>query len=222
MANPMIPLLLTVAVVGTGGAYYYYKMYCPDVMVRDDDGDCVCPDTHFLDPDDDQNCVALSTTEAPACTGTLVNGVYVYDKDGDALTTVLGDESKDVQIDCLLCKACSQDQADDGRCLRCQPAATQTTWRATDDVGEDELDHAAWITDYHDNNHGTTTPLPTYAWKVATEYESTSEAENYRAEHIVAPEHTPMDYKPTTGPLIRDASTEVSTYTGWGISRNHC
>lgn len=214
MASPVIPLIVTLSVVGSAGAYYYYNIHCPDIMERDDEGECVCPEGYYVDPDDDQKCVAHPTTEAPACTGVLVDGVYVYDADGDAID--LSDDATEVQIDCLLCNACAQDQADDGRCLRCQPITTQDTWRDEDSV----LTHEDWIEDYHTNNNGTTTPISSdYAWSEASAYDSgDSEAESYRADEVseVKPNHSPLTYNPTSGPVIQDNQTGVSTHTGWG------
>jgi len=209
-----VPLIATVGVVGAGAAYYYYQMYCPDAnMSRDDAGDCVCAEGYYLDPEDDQKCVSISVTEATECKGILLNGVYVYDANGDDLTTILADETKDVQIDCLLCSACEggSKQAQDGRCLRCQPAATQAEWRIDDallhgesysEVPTTETDVEGWIPNYELGQAAKTTPAnplsADYEWTLVTETDSSA------AEEVVGPQYTPYTYAPQEGFMISD------------------
>jgi len=214
-----VPLIATVGVVGAGAAYYYYNMYCPDAnMSRNDDGDCECGDGYYLDPDDDQKCVALSTSEATDCKGVVVNGVYVYDADGDDLTDILADETKDVQIDCLLCNACegSSKQAQDGRCLRCQPAATQAEWRESDALSHGtsysevpttppEDDPTGWIPNYELAEAAKATPAnplsADYEWTLVTETATSA------AEGVVGPLYTPYQYAPQQGFMKSDPSS---------------
>jgi hypothetical protein len=213
-----VPLIATVGVVGAGAAYYYYQMYCPDAnMSRDDAGDCICAEGYYLDPEDDQKCVSLSVTEATECKGVLVNGVYVYDADGDDLTDILADETEDAQIDCLLCNACegSSKQAQDGRCLRCQPAATQAEWRESDALSHGESysevpttapsdDPSGWIPNYELAQAAKATPAnplsADYEWTLVTET-SANDAEE------VGPQYTPFQYAPTTGFTTTDPSS---------------
>jgi len=215
MAN-MVPLIATLAVVGASGAYYYYNIHCPDTnMERNDDGDCVCGDGYYLDPEDDTKCVALPTTEASECKGVLVNGVYIYDPDGDDLTDKLTDDVTKVQLDCLLCKACGTDQADDGRCLECQDSASRTTWKDTT---------ADWKDKYHWDNKNTSTPISKdYSWGADEDYSeptestSSSDAEDYTTPKVVPPLYTPLAYNPQGSPVITDSRTGVPTREGWGL-----
>ena len=212
MANAMIPLVATIAVVGGLGAYYFYNIHCPDAnMERNDDGDCVCGDGYYSDPADDTKCKALTTTEASECKGVLVNGVYIYDPDGADLTDKLGDDVTSIQIDCLLCKACATAQADDGRCLECLGSADRTTWKDT--TGD-------WLDQYHYDNNNTSTPISAdYTWADTEDYEEpeVQEAEDYTTQQVVPPLFTPLQYSPDTGPVVTDTRTGVPTREGWGL-----
>ena len=213
----MVPLIATVGVVGVGAAVYYFQFYCPDAaMERNDDGDCVCGEGYYLDPDDDGKCIALPSTEATECKGVLVNGVYIYDAGGDDLTTILEDESKDIQIDCLLCNACegSSKQAQDGRCLRCKPASIQQEYRDGDDgfmhgtssgtgaAGSGGEEGQGWIQDYELEEAAKTTPAnpisADYTWTVETVDDNA--AENY--ESHVGPLYTPYTNTTSTSGYI--------------------
>lgn len=211
----MVPIIATLAIVGASGAYYYYNIHCPDTnMERNDDGDCVCGEGYYLDPDDDTVCVALPTTEASECKGVLVNGVYIYDPDGEDLTDKFGDDITSMQIDCLLCKACSKDQADDGRCLECQDSASRTTWKDT--TGD-------WKDQYHWDNKNTSTPISKdYSWGADDDYSEpdpvdAQDAEDYTTPKVVPPLYTPLTYTPQTAPCITDSRTGVPTREGWGL-----
>jgi hypothetical protein len=192
------PLIATIGVIGLGMGYYYTKIHCPDSNMERVDGECTCMEGYYADPDDENSCVALSTTEAPTNNAVLVGGVYVYDADGDAVD--VSDESQDIVISELLCKAVegSSRQAQDGRCLRSQPAATQQKYRS-----DDTLDHDTWITDYETVAQDATTPpnpiSADYQWVFETT--ETNEAET-------DPNYTPFSYKPDmSGFCLTDPSS---------------
>jgi len=199
------PLIATVAIAGAGAFWYYSKIHCPDPHMERVDGDCTCMEGYYADPNDDTKCVALTTTEAPENKAVLNAGVYVYSADGDAVDT--SDESVDIVIDCLLCKAVegSSRQAQDGRCLRCQPAATQQQYR--DDDGA--LDHAAWITDYESTAEAATTPpnpiSADYEWVFETT--QTNEAETMAA----GAGYSPYNYSPDLSTCVSDKLTRPSS-----------
>jgi len=192
------PLIATIGVIGLGMGYYYTKIHCPDSNMERVDGECTCMEGYYADPDDENSCVALSTTEAPTNNAVLVGGVYVYDADGEAVD--VSDESQDIVISELLCKAVegSSRQAQDGRCLRSLPAATQQKYRS-----DDTLDHDTWITDYETVAQDATTPpnpiSADYEWVFETT--ETNEAET-------DPNYTPFSYKPDmSGFCLTDPSS---------------
>ena len=192
------PLIATIGVIGLGMGYYYTKIHCPDSNMERVDGECTCMEGYYADPDDENSCVALSTTEAPTNNAILVGGVYVYDADGEAVD--VSDESQDIVISELLCKAVegSSRQAQDGRCLRSLPAATQQKYRS-----DDTLDHDTWITDYETVAQDATTPpnpiSADYEWVFETT--ETNEAET-------DPNYTPFSYKPDmSGFCLTDPSS---------------
>ena len=176
------PLIATVAIAGAGAFWYYSKIHCPDPNMERVDGDCTCMEGYYQDPNDDKKCVAHSTTEAPENKAVLDSGVYVYSPDGEAVDT--SDESQDIVIDCLLCKAVegSSRQAQDGRCLRCQPAATQQKWRNDDDT----LDYAGWIADYESAAEAASTPPNPISADYEWVFETTDDTDVQSAETFEA------------------------------------
>ena len=68
------PLIATIGVIGLGMGYYYTKIHCPDSNMERVDGECTCMEGYYADPDDENSCVALSTTEAPTNNAVLVGG----------------------------------------------------------------------------------------------------------------------------------------------------
>jgi len=198
-----VPLIATIGVIGAGAAYYYNYIHCPDSNMERVDGECTCMEGYFTDPEDDTKCAPYSTTEAPENLAVLDAGVYTYSADGEAVDT--SDESEDIVIDCLLCKAVegSSRQAMDGRCLRCQPSATQQKWRKDDDT----LDHDGWIEDYESVASSMATPpnpiSEDYVWEFLREEddEDTQEAETL-------PDYTPYSYTPNmTGFCVSDSKS---------------
>ena len=196
------PLIATIGVMGLGLGYYYTQVHCPDSNMERVDGICTCSEGFYADPEDANVCIALPTTEAPTNNAVLANGVYVYDANGDAVD--VSDESQDIVIDELLCKAVegSSRQAQDGRCLRSQPAATQQKYRGDNDT----LDHAAWIADYETVAQDASTPpnpiSADYEWVFETT--ETNEAET-------DPQYTPFTYQPNmSGFCLTDPDSSSS------------
>jgi len=181
------PLIATVAIAGAGAFWYYNKIHCPDPNMERVEGNCTCMEGYYQDPNDDKKCVALATTEASENKAVLSGGVYVYSADGEAVDT--SDESQDIVIDCLLCKAVegSARQAQDGRCLRCQPPATQQKYRGDDG----SLDYSGWIADYESTAEAAATPpnpiSADYEWVFETTQTQDAETD---------PNYTPYNYKP--------------------------
>ena len=199
-----VPLIATIGVMGAGLGYYYTQIRCPDSNMERVDGDCTCMEGYFADPNDDTKCVAYSTTEAPENLAVLDAGVYVYSADGEAVDT--SDESVDIMIDCLLCKAVegASRQAQDGRCLRCQPAATQQQYRGDDG----SLDHAAWITDYESTAEAAATPPNPISADYQWVFETTDDDDSDAQEAETDPNYTPYTYKPDmTGFCVSDSKT---------------
>ncbi len=197
-----VPLIATIGVIGAGAAYYYNYIHCPDSNMERVEGDCTCMEGYYLDPEDDTKCVALSTTEAPENLAVLNAGVYVYSADGEAVD--VSDESQDIVISELLCKAVegSSRQAQDGRCLRSLPAATQQKWRNDDDT----LDHDGWIEDYESAAADMTTPPSPISEDYVWEFLRDDDDDDQAAETL--PDYTPYSYKPNmTGFCVSDSQS---------------
>ena len=116
----------------------------------------------------------------------------------------------------MLCNACegSSKQAQDGRCLRCQPAATQAEWRiddallhgdSYDEVPTTTEEAEGWIPNYEQAEAAKATPAnpisADYEWTLVTETDTSA------AEGVVGPLYTPYQYAPQQGFMKSDPSS---------------
>ena len=117
----------------------------------------------------------------------------------------------------MLCSACegSYKQAQDGRCLRCQPAATQAEFRESEALSHGtsysevpttapDDDPTGWIPNYELAQAAKATPAnplsADYEWTLVTET-------NASAAEEVGPQYTPYQYAPTQGYKTSDQSS---------------
>jgi hypothetical protein len=129
--------------IGVGWAYWYYNIACPDPNMVRENGDCVCKDNYFPNPEDNDACLS-NVEEAKGKKGILIDGVYhPHPKGEDLLKLIREDTTGEIVIDCMMCKSLGQKQAKDGRCLKCQQTNVQSKYLHETDPSQ------SWVDEYN-------------------------------------------------------------------------